>query len=166
MNKELIPILSFPDTKMLSTFLKDAGKLLFDESKILWFQHPQGIDISNWLDVSHQDFMKAKNKHITEEFLKRSGVYAIWEKRKQKVFLVYIGQTTDKTSHQRVINHFIVKDPRTGSKLDKVQNAISNGSIVGVTFVQVKPKQMRQYLEQMLIQEKKEFLGWNIMGKG
>jgi hypothetical protein len=166
MIKKSIATLKFPNEKLLSTFLEGASDLLLDESNIFWFQHPKGINAKSWMNEKHQDFIKEKNKHITDHFHKRSCIYAIWEKRGIKIFLRYVGQTTDKTSKQRVFNHFIAKHPRTGSKLAKVQESIANGYTVGVTLVEIKPKQMRQYLEQMLIKENKSVLMWNLMGKG
>lgn len=92
-------------------------------------------------------------------------VYCIWISESLKPRPVYIGHSSASLSRQRLINHFIKKDPRTGSQLDKVKQAVSEGNQIGLSFLRIEPEYMRKPLEEWLIARNSEKLVWNIHGK-
>ena len=161
---------NFNNVQILDTFWKNVNELLMQEKDILWFDHSAIKSIESWDNIDDLQKLKNDNFKITSLFHNIAGVYAIWINNNQKIIMTYIGQTTDYISHQRIYNHFISKDARTGSKLNNVKEAIKNGFVIGVSFVKINPKEMRQYVEQNLIRyhfgESEEKETWNIMGKG
>ena len=169
-NKLSIKKLCFPHVDMLEKFWKTVNRELCNSSKVMWFNYSAIKIESSWNDNLAIESLKNDNKHITSLFYQkgRSGVYAIWECLNNRTDIVYIGQTIGDTSHQRMCNHFIVKDPRTGSKLKEVQLSVRNRGKLGLIFVEIEPKELRQYVEQKLINfhfgdgVKKT---WNIKGR-
>ncbi len=93
-------------------------------------------------------------------------MYCIWKSRyKDELTPVYIGQVKETISKYRMIAHFSRKNRATGSQLEKVKIAVNDGSILGVTFVEIEPGYMRTSIEEWLIIKYSEDLLWNKKGK-
>ena len=78
---------------------------------------------------------------------------------------IYIGHSSSSLAKQRLTNHFIKKDPRTGSQLERVKLAVLDDKQIGISFLKIEPDYMRKPLEEWLILRNREKLIWNIHGK-
>lgn len=106
----------------------------------------------------------AQNAVLLAGIGRLGGVYAIWVQSQTGIEVCYVGHTDGKYARTRIRNHFIHKDPRTGSQLANVNVALAQGSRVGVSFVAIDPPALRLYIENLLIRAKNPL--WNIKGAG
>ncbi|WP_299242220.1 hypothetical protein [uncultured Aquimarina sp.] len=56
--------------------------------------------------------------------------------------------------------HLYKRHEKTGAKLDKVKEELTNGSSIGIAVFQVAPDKLRHYYEERLIQSFE--LEWNL----
>ncbi|MEX2512350.1 MAG: hypothetical protein WD398_05550 [Cyclobacteriaceae bacterium] len=140
------------DREELEEIFERAGKTLFSESKILWLKYDKAFLCQNSLDILNL----VKNSAI---------VYCIWISDGSHPIPIYVGHSSSKLARQRITNHFIKKDPRTGSQLEKIITAVIDGNKVGLTFLKIEPDYMRKPMEEWLISKHREKLDWNIHGR-
>ncbi|GAB3570711.1 hypothetical protein GCM10027578_27600 [Spirosoma luteolum] len=108
----------------------------------------------------------AANQPLLNSVGRQSGVYAIWVQQGQEPPAVrYVGHADGKTARQRIRNHFIDKDSRTGSQLAQVNAALEQGHRVGFTFVVIDPPALRLYVEEVLIKQLIAGTHWNIKSR-
>lgn len=95
-----------------------------------------------------------------------ANLYALFSSpKKSKTFsLRYIGKTTRKLARQRVWNHLIKKDDRTGAALDKVKAHVMSGGSIKIAWVRVDRESLRNALEEELIHRHTE-ADWNRNGR-
>jgi hypothetical protein len=74
--------------------------------------------------------------------------------------LRYFGKTTKKLARQRITNHLFRKHEKTGSKLAQVIDHAGGGGTVEISWVEVQPQSLRNYLEEELILRHPE-ADWN-----
>ncbi|WP_194777140.1 hypothetical protein [Pararhodonellum marinum] len=141
------------DRKQLEGIFRMAESNLLSETNIRWLSYDVDFICLNRLDL----FDLVKNEAI---------VYCIWVSNGAQSIPVYIGHSTSKLSRQRITNHFIKKDPRTGSQLERIKVAVMEGKQVGLSFLKIEPDYMRKPLEEWMISRNREKLIWNIHGKG
>lgn len=105
----------------------------------------------------------ADNRQILDSIAGNSVVYAIWARATptDEPRMRYIGHVVGAGARMRLINHFVRKDPRTGSQLENVRKALAAGYQVGVSFVAIDPPEVRLYVEEKLIQQLKGDGYWN-----
>ncbi|MGR4042833.1 hypothetical protein P7C00_18675 [Pseudomonas sp. JDS08PS003] len=65
--------------------------------------------------------------------------------------LRYFGKTTKKLARQRVTNHLFRKHKKTGSKLANIMAHAYGGGTVEISWIEVHPESLRNYLEEELI---------------
>lgn len=142
----------------LEKLVLDVERYLLDKGNIVYFN----ID-PNQL---HENQLSGLNNERLNQVKDKSGVYAIWTKDETASTFHYIGHTAGPTARTRLKNHFFQKDPRTGSQLDRIKQAVKNGHEVGFTFVALDPPLIRSYVESELIMRYSGRCDWNIHSKG
>lgn len=157
-----INTVEFPDDKLLNSFLSTVGKKLFNPNNIAEFVYPEKLRNSKkdtWEKFIPE--IRRKNESKLKEISAKSGVYALFTKSlgKNKWQLKYIGQTWSKYSRSRITNHLITKHKNTGAKLEVVKKSVQNGEYIGIVFIEVKPSELRHFLEEKLISKYKP--EWN-----
>lgn len=75
--------------------------------------------------------------------------------------LKYVGQRKSKFIKQRLREHLLKKHPKTGSKLDKVLQALQNEYEIGIKLFAIQPNELRTYYESKLLKTLSS-LEWNI----
>lgn len=145
-------VVEFDEKVIEEVFINAEGNLL-SESSVQWFKFDKNIKCLNLLEILDS----VRNNAI---------VYCIWVRSLQgEVTPVYIGHSSSKLSRQRIKNHFIKKDPRTGSQLENVIERLKQGEHVGLSFLKIEPDYMRKPFEEWLISRNSEKLIWNKHGK-
>jgi hypothetical protein len=141
------------DRERIEEIFRRAEARLFSERNIKWLKYDKPFICQNRSEVI--DWVK--NVPI---------VYCIWILDGLQSKPIYIGHSSSWLSKQRLTNHFIKKDPRTGSQLERVKLAVLDDKQIGVSFLKIEPDYMRKPLEEWLILRNREKLIWNIHGKG
>lgn len=94
--------------------------------------------------------------------IKNSGfvycIYIVCEKQIPK--LVYIGKSKGHLFKNRIRNHFINKNERTGAKLDLIIQERLDGNEIKIKYIITEPESYRNMLEEELINHFKPI--WNI----
>lgn len=157
-----INTVEFSDDKLLDSFLSAVKKELFNPNNITEFVYPEELRNSKkgtWEKLIPK--IRKQNESKLKEISDKSGVYALFTKSlaKDKWQIKYIGQTWSKYSKSRITNHLITKHKDTGAKLEAVKKAVQNGNYIGIVFIEVKPSELRHFLEEKLISEYKP--EWN-----
>ncbi len=148
-----IHTLSFPAKKKLQNFWKDAWKIM--EKGIVVVKYPDSLTVNHQLSWEEWDAsinkMRGFNDKLLNSIHKKAGVYGIFTRKspKSKWVVKYIGHTT--YAKQRIANHLFTKHERTDAKLPEVKSAIKNGQDIGISFVEIKPAELRRYVEMMII---------------
>lgn len=143
----------------LEVFAKQCeDALLF--AKPIPFIFPKEFS-KNWLVKE----IKEKNKGILSVLNNNANVYAIFiRKRGSKWQIKYVGQRKCEGIRERITQHLIDKDPRTGSVLEKVRKAVFSDKEVGLSFIKVEPDSLRLFVEETIIRNNKSSLEWNTHG--
>lgn len=130
--------------------------LLLEENKSI-VSYPRN-SISPW----DADALDTENKEILDSVSGCANVYAIFTapSKSSHFSLRYIGKTTRKLARQRIRNHLIKKNERTGAKLQDVVEHVLMGGQVKISWVEIKPESLRNYVEEELIYRHKE-ADWN-----
>lgn len=108
------------------------------------------------------DALALANQTLLTEVSGSANLYAIFtaalgEKDRS---LRYFGKTTRKLARQRITNHLFRKNEKTGSKLAQVIAHACDGGAVEISWVEVHPESLRNYLEEELILRHPE-ADWN-----
>jgi len=140
------------DREQIEEIFRRDESSLFSENEIHW--------------LTYEDtFVCLNGSEVISLVQKAPIVYCIWISNGLRPKPVYIGHSSASISKQRLINHFIKKDPRTGSQLERVKRAVSGALQIGVSFFRIEPDYMRKPLEEWLISRNSDKLVWNIHGK-
>lgn len=65
---------------------------------------------------------------------------------------------------ERITQHLIAKDSRTGSMLEVAKKAVADGYDIGLSFIKVQPESLRLFVEEAIIAKHKNKLPWNTHG--
>ena len=143
--------------KSLEEYLAKVEAALLQEDARSPFIYPQQ-SISPW-NSKHLD---AANKSLLDSVSGVANVYAIFTAlRNSNVFtLRYIGKTKRKLARQRIRNHLIKKNAKTGAKLDNIAAIVQSGGLVKISWIKIEPESLRNYIEEELIYRHKE-ADWN-----
>ncbi len=153
-----ISVLNGPDK--LEAFVQKCEKALFSVEPTP-FVFPEGCSSKKWLVKE----IKEKNKNILSALKNNANVYAILSReRGSKWQRNYVGQRKSEGIRERIIQHLITKDHRTGSVLNKVKEVVSLNNEVGLSFIKVEPDSLRLFVEEVIIANNKQQLRWNIHG--
>lgn len=161
--------ISLADTSALDAFAVAAHEALRDS--IVEFNYPEALrkrdSGSLWKELAPD--IRQANESILSQIAGRAGVYAILAAKKNKDWdLKYIGQTTSKSSKNRICSHLVWRNKETksgkftGSKFDEIQAAVRWKKDIALSFVEIHPATLRQYVESYLIQKKQP--EWNFQG--
>lgn len=150
-----IPTLSFSGENELRQFSKEVWGVLTDE--IITIKYSTNFEPNNpisweqWRGIAES--LKSDNHEFLNSVHNHVGVYGIFTRDTSDTEweIEYIGHS--KGPKQRIINHLFKKHEKTGAKLAKVKKAIEQGKQVGVSFVGIKPAELRRYVEMMLIND-------------
>jgi hypothetical protein len=141
------------DRIQIEEIFKKAESSLLNDKNIHWLTYEASLTCLN-------------SSEIISKVQRIPIVYCIWIWDGSEPTPFYVGHSSASLSRQRLINHFVKKDPRTGSQLERVKQAVSEGKQIGVSFLKIEPDYMRKPLEEWLILRNREKLIWNIHGKG
>lgn len=131
--------------KMLEYF-KDKNNVLN-----VTIKNDGGLDIDFNIIKSFIDKMSSK-PNIYGLLTKTDG--SDWNLR-------YVGQRKAKDIKQRLKQHLIKKDQKTGAQLDKVKKELKSNVQLGIKLASVLPDELRHFYEEKLLQDI-ETLDWNI----
>lgn len=125
------------------------------------FTYPKGCTLHDW----PIDSIKRANESFLKSLRGRANVYAIFVRRTDEHWLpVYVGERKSIGLRDRLTQHLISKNHRTGSMLEAVKTAVSAGEEIGVSLIKVQPESLRLYVEETIISMHKERLPWNTHG--
>ncbi|NHV28774.1 hypothetical protein [Burkholderia sp. D-99] len=149
--------MKYEQLKSLEEYLEKVEAALLQEERRISFKYPQQ-SISPW----NAQQLDAENESTLDLVAGCANVYAIFTApRDSNVFtLRYIGKTTRKLARQRVRNHLIKKNERTGAKLENIVTHVQSGGLVKISWVTIEPESLRNYIEEELISRHKE-ADWN-----
>ena len=148
--------------------------LAVQESSLVHFDKVKSFfaDKRNVKKISTINFTINENEitqYLNEFVDMRPNLYALLIKRQEDELwsLKYIGQRESKGIKQRLREHLIKCNTQTGSQLEKIKSALSNGYEIGIKLVAILPdsngqEHFRLLYESMLIKEFKDVLEWNI----
>ena len=145
-----------PDS--LDTFSEECEKSLLS-GVIYQFKYPDGTSLSNW----SAEEIKKNNKQFLDNLRNRGNVYALWvrESEQEEWVAVYVGQRKSKNLRERLTQHLLKKNKKTGSMLASVKTAVGAGKQIGVSFIKVHPESLRLFVEETIIARRKADLPWN-----
>lgn len=149
--------MKYEQLQSLEEFLSNVEtELLKDEAGKLVNYSKQNI--SPW----NADKIDTDNQDLLNSVSGSANIYAIFiaPKNSNKFTLRYIGKTTKKLARQRVRNHLITKNEKTGAKLWEIISHVQAGDSVKLSWVSIEPESLRNYVEEELIHRHKE-ANWN-----
>ena len=133
-----------------------ASELLVDSPT--QFHYPENCNFTNW----PIDEIKELNDETLKSLRGAGNVYALYSRRPDESWsVVYVGQRKSAGLRERITQHMVNKDVRTGSMLEAVKTAISDGREMAISFIQVEPESLRLYVEETIISKNKAKLKWN-----
>lgn len=149
--------MKYEQLKSLEEYLGKVETALLQEDARSSFEYPKQ-SISPWNTAQ----LDAENKSVLDSVSGAANVYLIFTApRDSNVFtLRYIGKTTRKLARQRIRNHLIKKSEGTGAKLDNIVKHVQSGGLVKVSWIQIEPESLRNYIEEELISRHRES-DWN-----
>lgn len=147
----------YEQIETLEEYLSDVEETLLKEDKCKNLSYPSEY-IFPW-DAKKID---EANHALLSMVSGEANVYAIFTAPKNSdIFsLRYIGKTTRKLARQRIRNHLIKKNERTGAKLNNIISHIQSRGSVKLSWVKIEPESLRNYVEEELIKRHKE-ANWN-----
>lgn len=148
----------------LAEFSEECAKFLFSTVQYN-FVFPPNVTIHNW----PVDQIKKTNQLFLSRLRNRANIYCIFTRSSEQLTdwnPMYVGERKSVGLRERVTQHLIKKDHRTGSMLDAVKAAVVEGKEIGLSFVNIKPESLRLYVEEIIISDgkKKGLLSWNTHG--
>jgi len=149
--------MKYKQLKSLEEYLGKVEAALLQEDACTPFEYPQQ-SISPW----NSKQLDAANKNVLDSVSGVANVYAIFTapNNSNEFTLRYIGKTTRKLSRQRIRNHLIKKNAKTGAKLDNIVAHVQSGGFVKISWIKIEPESLRNYIEEELISRHKE-ADWN-----
>ena len=114
--------------------------------------------VSSW----NSDAILVANKNALDKLSGKANVYAIFTAPKDSgaYTIRYIGKTKKNLARERVTNHLIKKNEKTGAKLTEIVAHIQAGGKVRISWAGIEPESLRNYIEEELINRHKE-ADWN-----
>ncbi|NMF90997.1 GIY-YIG nuclease family protein [Aromatoleum petrolei] len=140
--------MKYEQLQSLEEFLTDVeAALLSEEARTPVKYSPHNIAPWNAAQID------AENQGLLNSVSGAANVYAIFTapKNTNEFTLRYIGKTTKKLARQRIRNHLITKNEKTGAKLWKIISHVQAGGAVKISWVSVEPESLRNYIEEELI---------------
>lgn len=140
--------MKYEQLQSLEEFLKDVETALLSEKARTSVKYSPN-NIVSWNAAQ----IDAENQSLLNSVSGAANVYAIFTapKNTSEFTLRYIGKTTKKLARQRIRNHLITKNEKTGAKLWKIISHVQAGGAVKIAWVSVEPESLRNYIEEELI---------------
>ena len=145
----------------LERFAKECEESLL--SAILYhFKYPTSASLTHW----PVDEIKKENENFLGGLRNKGNVYALWVRKDDtdSWIPVYVGQRKSENLRERLTQHLISKNSKTGSMLEAIKTAVGAGEQIGVSFIKVNPESLRLYVEETIIGLRKSDLPWNTHG--
>jgi len=122
------------------------------------FTYPNSSCNSNW-DIEK---IKEENSNLLCQLRHNGNLYALYtrENSSSNWRLRYVGQRKSKNLRERISQHLISKNERTGSKLENIKGAIFNDEQVALSYIKIEPESLREFIEEHIIRKKSP--DWNI----
>jgi hypothetical protein len=144
----------------LDEFANECASALIVDSPIQFF-YPDDCNFTNW----PIEEIKQLNDETLKSLRRAGNVYALYLRRAGESWsVVYVGQRKSAGLRERITQHLVNKNVRTGSMLKAVKTAISDGREMGISFILVEPESLRLYVEETIISKNKTQLPWNTHG--
>lgn len=143
--------------KELEIFVDEVNEYLFNIENHTQVEYPASA-ILPW----NSDSLVNTNEKLLSSVSGAANVYAIFtaSKNSENYSLRYIGKTTRKLARQRLRNHLFKKHEKTGAKLSNIIAHIHTGGKVRVSWAQIEPESLRNYIEEEII-AKNTKADWN-----
>lgn len=146
----------------MAEFAESCAQALFAEVPHR-FVFPAGCNLQHW--------PAGEIRYSNEAFLKtlrhRANVYVLSvcpSGESQNWSPVYVGERKSAGLRDRITQHLITRDHRTGSMLEAVKTAVAARQEIGVSFIKVEPESLRLFVEETIIANHKSKLPWNTHG--
>ena len=146
----------------LAEFAESCAQTLFAEVPHE-FIFPNGCSLQHW----PVEEIKTQNEAFLKSLRHRANVYALFVRspvNNEKWRAVYVGERKSAGLRDRMTQHLIAKDHRTGSMLEAVKTAVAAQQKIGVSFIKVQPESLRLFVEETIIAKHKDELPWNTHG--
>jgi hypothetical protein len=151
---EVLPLRRFAKSCYLA--MRDNVELVPYPTEVL--QHDCQAIWSNYRNEIDQAL-----EPLLAEVAGRAGVYALCTQDKRGTIRVkYIGQAKADGMRSRFRAHLINKNKVTGSQLARVKQHCAAGMSMGFSFVEVRPAEIREYVEAWMID--RVCPDWNFQG--
>jgi len=149
--------IEYPNRSALEAFVKRVDKYLNNNSNQKKVAYPE-TSVSPW---SSDELLRA-NEDLLSSVAGRANVYGIFVAQgdSKKYSLRYIGKSKRKLARQRIRNHLFKKHEKTGAKLSKVIDHVQAGGKINVSWVEIEPESLRNFVEEELISMHPES-NWN-----
>ncbi len=145
----------FPESAISQLFKSAADYLL----------SPESVNVVRYEDRDVLTFRKG-NVALLEPIRGRGIIYCIWEGEPgHPLESRYVGHVAPSISKERMVAHFCRKNEATGSKLANVTEAVKQGRVLGLSFMEIQPNYMRKALEEWLLNTYGNRFAWNIQGR-
>ena len=146
--------------KGLEEFADECASALIVDSPVQ-FNYPDSCNLSNWPITE----IKKLNDETLKGLRGAGNVYALYTRRPNEAWsVVYVGQRKSEGLRDRITQHLVNKDSRTGSMLETVKMAVNDGREMAISYIHVSPESLRLYVEETIISKRKEQLPWNTHG--
>jgi hypothetical protein len=149
--------MKYDQIETLVAYLRNVETaLLKEDSRSLVIYAKENV--SSW----NAERIDVANQKLLDSVSGVANVYAIFTalQNSDSFSLRYIGKTTRKLARQRIRNHLIKKDEKTGAKLEHIKALVRSGGSVKISWVKIEPESLRNYVEEELINEHTE-ADWN-----
>ena len=127
------------------------------------FVFPEGCSLQHW----PVEEIKTTNDEFLKTLRHRANVYALLvcsPDDNENWRAVYVGERKSAGLRERITQHLITKNHRTGSMLEAVKTAVVAQQKIGVSFIKVQPESLRLFVEETIIAKRKDELPWNTYG--
>lgn len=147
----------YKNISSLEDYLSEVEEALLATEKRVAVSFPSTA-VSPW----DGDALARANQELLKKASGSTNLYAIFTAAcgAKEHALRYLGKTTKKLARQRITNHLFRKDERTGSKLAQIMTHACGGGTVEISWIEVEPESLRNYLEEELILRHPE-ADWN-----
>ncbi len=142
--------------------ISNDSKLLQYDKVLAYFS-----DTANALNVTikNEDYLEVDFsivKEFIENMTNKPNIYGLLTKSNNSDWkLRYVGQRKSKDITQRLRQHLIYRNKKTGSQLEKVKNELQANVQIGIKLTSVQQDKLRHYYEEKLLQDF-QTLDWNI----
>lgn len=146
----------------MTEFAETCAQALFAEVQHQ-FIFPDGCSLKHW----PVEEIKVANEAFLKTLRHRANVYALFVRTpetEEQWRPVYVGERKSVGLRDRITQHLIAKDDRTGSMLEVVKTTVAAKQEIGLSFIKVQPESLRLFIEETIIAKHKDDLPWNTHG--